>query len=176
VLVCFGGPWYPQEIYDQHGHLLAVREWQQNCSRLQKLFRCGGVEVLDPRGQTLLGLSTDRAWSPRLFRATAPDGNEIGAVTVAGKGRGSILAARATVGYLKPPHGLWSKLGLGRNRGRYTLYDANDNEVGRITHRTSPLKPYNVIEIDQRASETLRVLVLAASAAVNYWLQPKGGA
>jgi hypothetical protein len=151
--------------------------------RLRKLLGWGGVELLDGwggvdldlldiRGQTQLGLSTERLCDPLLFKATAPDGNEIGTVVAEGSGRGSFLAGGATVGCLKPP-----SRAFGRNRGRYRLYDADDTEVGCITHRTTSFgfTTYHVIEIDHRASGTLRALVLAASTAVNYWEEPKGG-
>jgi hypothetical protein len=172
VLVCISGEWYPREIYDQHGSLLAFGKHQQTGrhSRLRKLLGSEGVDLLDIHGQTQLGLSAERRWTPRLFKATASDGNEIGAVVATGEGRGSLLAGGATVGRLEPSPALF-----GRNRGRYNLYDMGSVEVGCITHRTTSFgfTTYHVIEIDHRASETIRALVLAASAAVNYWKEPK---
>lgn len=166
----------PREIYDQTGKLLAFRKRQDSDSRsrIENLLGWRGVDLLDNSGQTQLHLSPDSFWTPRLFKATAPDGKEIGEVIVAQKGRGSMLAAGATVGCLKRPPGLSSRLDIGHARGRYTLYNADDDEVGRITHRTTWLQGnYNVIEIDDRASETFRALVLAASAAVDFWQRPK---
>jgi hypothetical protein len=141
------------------------------------LRRSTTVNLLDIGGRTRLSLSKERdLWGLRLVKATAPDGTEIGAVTVERKERGSIVAAGTIVGCVKPMHdGPLGRLGLGRNRDRYIIYDAAEGEVGRITHRTVWWSTYNVIEIDDRAPESFRALALAASAAVDKWQEPKGG-
>ncbi|HEV2922965.1 MAG TPA: hypothetical protein VGW98_02965 [Solirubrobacteraceae bacterium] len=168
------------QIYDQHGKLLAFSKWRQSDShaRFGKRFRSfNTVDLLDIGGRTQLSLSKERdRWGPTLFKAAAPDGTEIGGVTVARKERGSIVAAGRIVGWVKPaPGGLLGRLSLGRNRDRYIIYDAADGEVGRITHRTRWWSTYNVIELDDRAPDPFRALALAAAAAVDKWLEPKGG-
>jgi hypothetical protein len=167
------------EIYDQHGKLLAVGKWRpsDSRSRIGKLLRGSNtLDLLDIGGRTQLSLSKERdLWGLRLVKAAAPDATEIGAVTVERKQRGSIVAAGTIVGCVKPlPGGLLGKLHLGRNRDRYTICDAAETEVGRITHRTTWWSTYNVIEIDDKAPPPFRALALAASAAVDKWLEPKG--
>jgi hypothetical protein len=168
------------EIYDQHGKLLAFSKWRRSDSHSligKRLRGPNTVDLLDIGGRTQLSLSKERdRWGPTHFKATAPDGTEIGAVTVARKGRGSIVAAGRIVGWVKPvPRGLLGRLGLGRNRDRYIIYDAAEAEVGRITHHTRWWSTYNVIEINDGAPEPFRALALAAGAAVDKWLEPKGG-
>jgi hypothetical protein len=176
VLVCLAGPFRPLEVYDQRGAMLAFAT-QRGDSRLERLLRSGPrSDIFDIHGQLELRLDTDRTWAPRLFRATSPDGDEIGRVIAAGDGRGSILADGVRVGDLRVPTGVWGQFGIGGRRGRYTLRDANDSEVGRITSRMFVGRPTcNVIEVEQQASGTLRALVLSASLAVSYWLQRSGG-
>ena len=173
VLVCVSGPWYrswyPQEIYDQHGNLLAFTKRQQSGGRLQKLLRSGSrVDLFDLRGQIQLSSCMDRTWNPCLLTTTGPDGSEIGTVTTSGKRRGLILADGATVGRLEFPPGLVNKV---LRRGGYTLYDADGIEVGHIRFSMTALKHCRVIDVDHRASETLRANLFAAAAAVNYWEQ-----
>jgi hypothetical protein len=166
------------EIYDQHGKLLSFTRWRQSDSqsRLGKLLRGrSAVDLLDIGGRTQLTLSKERdRWGLRLIKAAAPDGAEIGAVIVARGERGAIVAAGTIVGRLKPVGGLLRSFGLGHDRDRYIIYDAAEREVGRITHRTR-WSPYNVIEMDDRAPDTLRALALAGCAAVDKWLKPSGG-
>jgi hypothetical protein len=192
VLVCVddrSGRDYWGEIYDQHGNLLASTDWpsgQDSPSPIQALVppptRAKALQELvggtyfDVRGQIQLSLARDskhRLGLAHAIKATAPDGHEIGTVALRGSSRGSIVAAGATVGYLKPPSVL-GLVGLGPNRGRYTVYDADGSAVGRITRRRTFIE-YTVIEIDQSVTEGLRALMLAASAAVKYWLNERAG-
>jgi hypothetical protein len=179
VLVCVNGTDYWREIYDQHGTLVASTDWpstEGSLSRVQKLLRADGGTYFDIRGRVQLILARDyrhRVGLAHAIKATGPDGNEIGTIVIRGAKRGSIVAAGTTVGHLKPPP-VVGLFGLGPNRGRYSVYDANKRAVGRITRRGTWTQ-CAVLEIDQAASESLRALMLAASAAVKHWLEGSGG-
>jgi hypothetical protein len=179
VLVCVDGGSdgdYWREIYDQHGNLLASTDWPSGHGRPSPLQKLIPGTYFDIRGQSQISLARDyrhRIGPAHAIKATAPDGHEIGTVAIRGSSRGSIVAAGATVGYLKPPSVL-GLVGLGPNRGRYAVYDAHGRVVGRITRRRGFIE-YAVIEIDQSAAEGLRALMLAASAAVKHWLETRGG-
>jgi hypothetical protein len=181
VLVCLSSMLWNRrgEIYDQHGKLLASAKARHTDNHSRVAQRGPStVELLDTSGQPKLSLSRERGrWGvTQLVKATAPDGKEIGAVIAARKERGSIVVAGTTVGCLKPVPGLFNSFGTGRDRNRYTLSDADDNEFGRITYRRIGLyRACCVLEIDARASETMRALALAASDVVNDWQEPKGG-
>ena len=127
------------------------------------------MDLFDLHGQIQLSSLTDRTWNPRLFTTTAPDGSEIGTVTAAGQERGSIVADGATVGSVRRPSGLLNTV---LHHGGYTLYDADDLEVGHIRFSMTAFKHCRVIDVDHRASETLRANLFAAAAAVNYWEKP----
>jgi hypothetical protein len=198
VLVCVddrSGGDYWEEIYDQHGNLLASTDWpsgQDSPSPVQELVpsatkakaprRAKALRELvretyfDVGGQIQLSLTRDskhRIGRALAIKATAPDGHEIGTVAIRGSSRGSIVSAGATVAYLKPPSVL-GLVGLGPNRGRYTVYGADGSAVGRITRRRR-FTEYAVIEIDQSVAEGLRALMPAASAAVKYWMNERAG-
>jgi hypothetical protein len=170
VLVCVSGPWYPREIYDQQGNLLAFTKRQQRDNRIQNLLRSGSkVDLFDIHGRIQLSSRTDRTWNPRLFTTTAPDGSELGTVTATGRESGLIVANGAPLASIRRPPGLLSV--VLHHRG-FTLYDADDLEVGHIRFSMTPFKHCRVVDLDHRASESLRANLLAVVAAVNYWEKP----
>jgi hypothetical protein len=170
VLVCVGTP-YPRKIYDQGGNLLAIGKRQPNRQRLERPRRDVGLDIVDVRGIPQLRVVFEYSRRELIVcKTTAPDGGELGTIIVTGSKNGSFFAAGAPVGRLQQSLRGWASVGVGRNRKRHAITDSNDNEVGRITFRESLLgEVYNVIEIEQGTSETLRALILAASAFVDHW-------
>jgi hypothetical protein len=132
--------------------------------------------VFDTGGRPQISLSTDRPFTPRLVRATAPDGTEIGTVgTKMNNGRVSILADGVVAGFvLRPPRARGNWLAGGRQWGRFPLLDAGEREVGRVMHQQRG-GGCNVTEVDQRTTQAYRTLALAASVVVGYWTKPTDG-
>lgn len=161
------------EVYDQHGKLLAtgIKRREADRSRIRQLLGMDGLEWSTPDGRPLAMVSPNRGWNPRFYTASRPEGTELGTVVTAGKEKGLICAAGATVGYVRRPS-------VGRRlRTRcpgFNLYDAGLVEVGRITHKRRFAR-WTVIEVDSHATGPLRNLLLAADAAIDWWEQPKGG-
>jgi hypothetical protein len=175
-----------QRIYDQQGNVRAtLRRSPHNPSfRARVLSEAPSIrDVVDGDGRILLGLRSDGreaepvpyAWKtqrPKTFRAVAADGDEIATVIVrTGRNRRMpIQAAGETIGSLCSEKG----------HRNFSLRDADDVEIGRVTH----VKPRlawlhglgrcNVIEIDDRMPDRLRPLVLAASEAVSDLTAPAG--
>jgi hypothetical protein len=182
VLVCVSSrrdEEYWPEIYDQLGNLLASTDspsGHYGASRVQRVQNLNRGTYFDIRGQaqvSLVGISKHRIGRAHAIRATAPDTHEIGSVAIRGSRRGSIVARGATIGYLKPPS-VFGLLGLGPNRGRYTVHDQDGRAVGRITRRHRFID-YAVVEIDPSAAEELRALMLAASVGVKFWFKERTG-
>jgi hypothetical protein len=163
------GSWFPREVYDQGGNLLAEGRTAQSRSGLARVFPgLAPVDLFDVHGQLQFLLSTNKGWDRKLFAATAADGKEIGTVVLKGEQRGRILVAGAPAGQIRDATASRWGLKTGYRRDDFTVYDANDNRVGRVAHLDSKGQTPLVIEIEQSASETVRTLMLIVGAAIRY--------
>jgi hypothetical protein len=176
VLLCLGY-WFPREVYDQGGNLLAEGRTTQSRSGLARVLpRLASVELFDVHGQLQFVLSTNKPWDRKLFTATAADGREIGTVVSQGKQRGRILVDGAPAGQIMDATASRWGLKTGYKRDDFTVYDANDGRVGRVAQLDSKEQTPLVIEIEQSASETFRALMLIVGAAIRYRRQLEGPA
>jgi hypothetical protein len=85
-----------------------------------------------------------------------------------GEQRGRILVAGAPAGQIRDATASRWGLKTGYRRDDFTVYDANDNRVGRVGHLDSKGQTPLVIEIEQSASETFRALMLIVGAAIRF--------
>lgn len=150
------------KIYDQDGRQLAKSRLAKSSPSLFKRVLTGAaqvVEVVDVHDQGVLKVEVRAP----MYRAIETGGSEIGTIVVQDGWRlpHIIQANGETVGSLK-----WV------NRRTYSVRDAHDVEVGRITHlRESLIRrsiECNVIEFDKGMPDEMRPLMLAATEAVTY--------
>jgi hypothetical protein len=168
VLLCLGS-WFPREVYDQGGHLLAEGQPAQSRSGLARVIPgLAPVDLFDVHGDLQFFLSTNKGWDRELFAATAADGREIGTVVLKGEQRGRILIAGTPAGQIRDATASRWGFKTGYRRDDFTVYDANDNRVGRVAQLDSKAQTPLVIEIEQSASETFRALMLIVGAAIRY--------
>jgi len=152
-----------KRIYDQDGTVRATfRSAASNPSVLLRRMFLGAprvFEIADVSDQILLRV---QARGPK-FKTVAADGSEMGMVTT-GQGwhpRHILQVDGETIGSLR---------GL---KGRvYSVRDAHDLEVGRITHIPASLILWsvecNVIEMHKRMPGRMRALMPSASRAVSH--------
>lgn len=158
------------EVFDQDGNLLAARAAGR--FSVGRLLRAPGDTYADARGQPVLELAAvDDDHGKPAFAVFAPDGSEIGIVSMGGKDKGSIRSAGVMIGRVEARSRSLSVLSAGR---RFSVKDAKSIEVGRVTHFRR-LAFWNIIEVGSEMTVQLRGLLLAVDAAVSHWTTSRGG-
>jgi uncharacterized protein YxjI len=159
------------DIYDQQGRQIgAVREVGQSLMKKAAApsNRTRRLHVLDANGRVALALTQPTVWLNAKMVVLGADGRQVGQIAQ------KLTLHHARFRLESDGRTLGSIYGENQKRSDFSIQDAAENEIGRITRTSAGLAKkmftkadHYVVEIHRPLEKSLRSLVIAAALAID---------